>query len=131
MTKCKNTLTCSATKKLCHSLKKADHTPPFSEWNDANDLLEAAPGFKKYQRPLKELKSHGRRKCVQMHFCHRNLESFEKYLRDAVRKCPNVTVRTFYGSSPDKPTQLRLTPDKCPTFVVHAVPTECDLLQKI
>ena len=57
--------------------KKADHTPPFSEWNDANDLLEAAPDFKKYQRPLKELKSHGRRKGVQMHFCHRNLESFE------------------------------------------------------
>ena len=29
------------------------------------------------------------------------------------------------------PTQLRLTPDKCPTFVVHAVPTECNLLKTI
>ena len=107
--------------------KKSDHTPPFSEWNDANDLLEAAPDFKKYERPPNKLKSHGKR--VQMHFCHRNLESFEKYLRDAVRNCQNVSVGTKYGSSPDKPTKLCIRADKCPMFVVHAVPTECDLLK--
>ena len=56
--------------------KKANHTPPFSEWICAWDLIKAAPEFTDYHRTPDKLKSHGKR--VKLHFYHTNLEFLEK-----------------------------------------------------
>ena len=41
--------------------RKADHIPPFSEWQHENALLHAAPDFKDFQRPAKQLYANSKR----------------------------------------------------------------------
>lgn len=109
--------------------KKADRTPPFSEWKSANDLLAAAPEFTDYHRPPDKLKSNGKR--VQLHFYFGNLQVLEKALRKKLHECKNATVECKYGPSPDKPTILLVIAQHCPTFVIHEVPPDHQLLQSI
>ena len=84
--------------------KKADRTPPFSEWNSAWDVIHAAPEFTNYHRPSEKLRSNG--KPVQLHFYFPDLEFVEKQLRKKLHERRNATVECKYGPSPDKPTIL-------------------------
>ena len=66
-----------------------------------------------------------------MHFYHPNLQWLEKNLRRELHESRNATVQCKYGPSPDKPTILLVIAQYCPTFVIHAVPQDCQLLQSI
>ena len=63
--------------------RKADATPPFSEWQHAQVLLDAAPEFEDFKKPPKELHFHGKR--VKSYFWHANLPLLEPLLRKKPR----------------------------------------------
>ena len=106
--------------------RKADATPPFSEWQHAQVLLDAAPEFDSFQKPPKELRAHGRR--VKLYFWDANLSLLEPWLR---KKLQPGQVECKYGPSPDKPTCLIVNAKACPLFVIRQVPVDCELYQAI
>ena len=103
--------------------RKADATPPFSEWQHAQVLLDAAPEFEDFKKPPKELHYHGKR--VKSYFWHANLTLIEALLR---KKLKPGQVECKYGPSPDKPTVLLITAAKCPVFIIRQVPVDCEAL---
>ena len=104
--------------------RKADATPPFSEWQHAQVLLDAAPEFEDFKKPPKELKTHGKR--VKSYFWHANLTLIEPLLR---KKLKPGQVECKYGPSPDKPTVLLVNAAECPLFVIRQVPVDCNIRQ--
>ena len=92
-------------------------------------MIKAAPEFTDYHRTPDKLKSHGKR--VKLHFYHTNLEFLEKKLRTELHECRDAVVECKYGPLPDTPTILLVFAAHCPTFVIHAVPQDFQLLQRI
>ena len=119
-------LTSSLIRRQWPSFGKQTRPHPFSEWQHASELLDAAPDFEIYHEPPENLWSGGKRK--KLYFWHANLLMLEPHLRKMSKP---GQVESKYGPSPDKPTVLLVNAAECPLFVVRQVPVECELYQAI